>query len=288
MTTVHALERPLEAILARENLQRAWRRVKANKGAAGVDAVSVTDFPAWARQHWPTIKQQLLTGNYQPEAVRRVWIPKSNGGQRPLGIPNVADRIIQQAIAQQLAPQQKNVKRFLENRLKLHINVNKSRICTSNELEFLGFCFRGTRIVWSDKALHRFKHRVRQLTGRSWGVSLGYRYRELRLYVMGWMNYFALSEAYRPIPELDEWLRRCLRCCYWRPPWIAGGRAIAGSSGGTKAPWPTKGIVKAHLHTHPSHYSFQGFSPQDRLSFLDANERIRTPLGISVPPLEES
>lgn len=72
----------------------------------------------------------------------------------------------------------------------------------------------------------------------------------------------------------------------------AGGKhftyteAIAGSSGGTKAPWPTKGIVKAHLHTHPSHYSFQGFSPQDRLSFLDANERhpdttwyLRSPLG---------
>ncbi len=95
MTTVHALERPLEAILARENLQRAWQRVKANKGAAGVDAISVTDFPAWARQHWPTIKQQVLKGDYQPEAVRRVWIPKPNGDKRPLGIPNVTDRIIQ-------------------------------------------------------------------------------------------------------------------------------------------------------------------------------------------------
>jgi RNA-directed DNA polymerase len=64
MTSVHALERPLEAIVARENLQRAWKRVKANKGAAGVDAISVTDFPAWARQHWPTIKQQVLNGDY--------------------------------------------------------------------------------------------------------------------------------------------------------------------------------------------------------------------------------
>ena len=109
-----------------------------------------------------------------------------------------------------------NVQRFLENRLKLHINVNKSRIGTGNELEFLGFCFRGTRIIWSDKALHRFKHRIRQLTGRSWSVSADFRYRELRLYVVGWMNYFALSEYYRPIPELDEWLRRRLRCCYWK------------------------------------------------------------------------
>ena len=111
---------------------------------------------------------------------------------------------------------QENVTRFLENRLKLHVNVNKSRLCTSNELEFLGFCFRGTKIVWSDKALHRFKHRVRQLTGRSWDVSLAYRYRELRLYVIGWLNYCALSEYYRPIPKLDEWLRRRLRCCYWK------------------------------------------------------------------------
>jgi RNA-directed DNA polymerase len=121
---------------------------------------------------------------------------------------------------------QANVQRFLEQRLKLHVNVNKSRICTSNELEFLGFCFRGTKIVWSGKSLHRFKHRIRQLTGRSWGVSLSLRYRELRLYVVGWLSYFALSEYYRPIPELDEWLRRRLRCCYWRPPWMAEGRAM--------------------------------------------------------------
>ena len=93
MTPAHALEQPLEAIVARDNLQRAWRRVKANKGAAGIDAVSVTDFPAWARQHWPTIKAQWVNGDYQPEAVRRVWIPKPNGDKRPLGIPTVSDRI---------------------------------------------------------------------------------------------------------------------------------------------------------------------------------------------------
>ena len=357
MTTVHALERELlETIITRENVSRAWQRVKSNKGAAGVDAVSVTDFPAWARQHWPEIKSKVLNGDYQPEAVRRVWIPKPNGDKRPLGIPTIADRIIQQAIAQQLVPHferefsdnsygfrpgrnahqavrqvrdyirakyrfivdidlaaffdsvnhdvlmrlvakrvkdkrvlkligkylragviengtwqatpmgvpqggplspllanivlheldtylhqcghkfaryaddfvvcvrseraakrvQANVTRYLKQMLRLSVNEAKSRVCTSNELEFLGFVFKRNKIVWSDKALHKFKHRIRQLTGRSWGVSLGYRYRELRLYMVGWLNYFALSEYYRPVPELDEWLRRRMRCCYWK------------------------------------------------------------------------
>jgi len=357
MSNVHALEREVfERIVARENLMRAWQRVKGNKGAAGCDEVGVLDFPAWARAHWPQIKSQLMEGTYQPHAVRRVWIPKANGDQRPLGIPNIADRVIQQAIAQVLGPMfesrfsdysfgfrpgrnahqavkqvreyfrqgyqqvvdidlaayfdsvnhdvlmrliaqrvqdkrvlrligrylragvevegvrqptplgvpqggplspllanivlheldryleaqghrfaryaddfvicvrsikaaqrvQANVTRFLKKRLKLNINHDKSRVVSSQQLEFLGFCFRGTKIVWSDKALHRFKHRVRQLTGRSWGVSMEHRYRELRRYVVGWLNYFALSEYYRPIPGLDEWLRRRLRTCYWK------------------------------------------------------------------------
>lgn len=357
MNSVHALEREVfEKIVARENLQRAWQRVEANKGAAGCDDVSVLEFPAWARQHWPTIKLPLMEGKYQPHAVRRVWIPKANGDQRPLGIPCVVDRVIQQAIAQVLSPiyegqfsdysfgfrpgknahqavkqvreyfragykqvvdidlaaffdsvnhdvlmrllaqrvkdkrvlaligkylragvmvngvkqptsvgvpqggplspllanivlheldvylQQRrhkfaryaddfvicvrsaraaqhvkaNVERFLKHRLKLAINHDKSRIVAHTQLEFLGFTFKGLKIVWSDKVLHRFKHRVRQLTGRSWGVSMEHRYTELRRYVVGWLNYFALSEYYRPIPELDEWLRRRVRTCYWK------------------------------------------------------------------------
>lgn len=357
MKAAHALEQNLlETIIARDNVLRAWQRVKLNKGAAGVDALTIAEFPQWARQYWPDIKSKLCNTDYQPSAVRRVWIPKPNGELRPLGIPTITDRIIQQAIAQQLTPQferefsdnsygfragrnahqavrqvreyirakyrfivdidlaaffdnvnhdvlmrllanrvkdkrvlqligrylragvvvdgehqatpkgvpqggplspllanivlheldvylhqcghkfaryaddfvicvrseraakrvRANVTRFLEKQLKLNVNENKSRVCSSNELEFLGFTFKRNKIVWSDKALHKFKHQIRQLTGRSWGVSLDYRYRELRLYVVGWMNYFALSEYYRPIPELDEWLRRRMRCCYWK------------------------------------------------------------------------
>lgn len=104
-TTVHGLEQDLlEKILTRDNLRRAWKRVKANKGAAGVEEVTVTDFPAWARAHGPDIKAQLLAGEYQPVAVRRVWIPTPHGDPRPLGIPGVADRVIQQAIAHVLTP----------------------------------------------------------------------------------------------------------------------------------------------------------------------------------------
>jgi len=105
MAIVHALEQSLlETIVDRDNLQRAWKHLKVNQRAAGVDAIAVADFPAWAQQHWPTIKTQLMSGDYQPNAVRRVWIPKPNGDKWPLGIPTIADRVIQQAIAQQLAP----------------------------------------------------------------------------------------------------------------------------------------------------------------------------------------
>ena len=94
----------LERILSPENLQRAWLRVKANGGAAGVDGMTITQFPAFARQHWGKIRSRLLAGTYHPAPVRRVFIPKPNGDLRPLGIPTVLDRVIQQSIAQLLTP----------------------------------------------------------------------------------------------------------------------------------------------------------------------------------------
>ncbi len=83
---------------------RAWKRVKANGGAAGVDGMTIAQFPAFARQHWERIRSDLKRGTYHPAAVRRVMIPKPNGDLRPLGIPTVLDRVIQQAIAQVLTP----------------------------------------------------------------------------------------------------------------------------------------------------------------------------------------
>jgi RNA-directed DNA polymerase len=346
----------LERILSRQNMQRAWKRVKSNKGSHGVDGISIDDFPECARRNWERIRDSLLAGTYRPSPVRRVEIPKATGGTRPLGIPTVLDRLIQQAIAQVLVPifdpgfsdqsygfrpgrsahgavgkvreyirqgyrtavdmdlsrffdtvnhdvlmqrvarricdkrvlrligkylragvmvngrlQQtrkgvpqggplspllanvildeldkelerrahrfvryaddfvilvkspragervrRSVQRFLERTLKLTLNQDKSQVVPTDHTAFLGFTFRGTTIRCSEEALREFKRRVRRLTGRSWFVSMEYRMEKLTQYIGGWMNYFGISEYYRPIPELDHWLRRRVRMCYWK------------------------------------------------------------------------
>ncbi len=103
-----SLERPaaagpsMEAVVERENLKKALAQVKRNKGAAGVDGMTVGDLPAYLKEHWLTIRAQLLDGTYKPQPVRRVEIPKASGGTRLLGIPTVLDRFIQQAVMQVL------------------------------------------------------------------------------------------------------------------------------------------------------------------------------------------
>ena len=95
----------LELILRPANILAAWKRVRANKGAAGIDGMSIGDFPAWAKQgNWKRIMNGLCSGEYQPSPVRRVEIDKPDGGKRQLGIPTVVDRVIQQSIAQVLTP----------------------------------------------------------------------------------------------------------------------------------------------------------------------------------------
>lgn len=349
----------LEQILSRPNMLKAWKRVKANKGAPGIDNMPVADFMAYAREHWDAIRAALLAGTYQPLPVKRVEIPKPTGGTRPLGIPTVLDRLIQQAITQVLQPifdshfsgssfgfrpgrsahnavrqvrdfirkgyrvavdadlskffdtvdhdvlmcrvarkirdkrvlrligrylragvmingrrqdtrkgvpqggplsplpanillddldkelekrghrfaryaddfiilvksqragerVMASVSRFLERKLKLTINQEKSKVASTNEITFLGFIFKGVSIRWSDKAFAEFKRRVRKLTGRSWGVSMEYRFAKLAEYLRGWTGYFGISEYYRPLPGIDHWLRRRVRMCFikqWR------------------------------------------------------------------------
>jgi RNA-directed DNA polymerase len=343
-------------VVDRANLQRAWKRVKANQGAPGSDGMPIEDFTEYARSHWAAIHEALCDGTYQPQPVRRVSIPKPSGGERWLGIPTVVDRVIQQAIAQVMGPLfdpgfsessfgfrpgrsahgalrqvqrfigegyriavdldlakffdtvqhdvlmarvarkvrdkrllaligrylragvlvgesiqatvigtpqggplspllanillddldkelerrgqrfvryaddllilvktpragervMASVTRFLTRKLKLVVNTHKSRVTKINDCEFLSFTFRGTKLRWSESAFEDFKHNVRRLTGRSWGVSMDYRLDKLAQYVRGWMGYFGISDYYRPIPALDQWLRRRVRMCYWK------------------------------------------------------------------------
>ena len=94
----------LAAALTRENLQQAWRRVKANKGSAGVDGLDIEQTGQYLKTAWPDIRERVLRGTYRPSPVRRVTIPKPDGGERELGIPTVTDRLIQQALLQVLQP----------------------------------------------------------------------------------------------------------------------------------------------------------------------------------------
>ena len=102
--TVNAGQGLLAQVLARENMQRAWKRVKANKGAAGVDGMDIATTGRYLVTALPNIRTQLMEGTYRPSPVRRVGIPKPDGSQRELGIPTVVDRLIQQAILQVLQP----------------------------------------------------------------------------------------------------------------------------------------------------------------------------------------
>jgi len=348
----------IEQVLDPENLAAAWKRVRANKGSPGIDGMTIEAFPAFAREHWPRIAQALMEGSYRPAPVRRVWIAKPDGSKRPLGVPTVLDRVVQQAIAQALGslfeadfsghsygfrpgrsahmavaamesgwregrrhavdcdlksffdtvdherlmnalrekvrcprvlglirrylmagvvlpdgtreatpqgvpqggplspllanivldPLDKELEarghkfaryaddflvlvksaeaakrvmasliRYCEGRLKLVVNRAKSRAALLKTCVFLGYQIdsRG-KLVWSAKALHRFKQRVREITSRNRGHRVQDVIDELRSYVLGWLNYFKLSATYTVVLELAEWVRRRVRLYYWK------------------------------------------------------------------------
>lgn len=94
----------MEEVLSRENMLRALARVKENKGAAGVDGMTVDELVPYLKAEWPRIRKELEEARYEPKPVRRVMIPKADGGKRPLGIPTALDRLIQQAVHQVISP----------------------------------------------------------------------------------------------------------------------------------------------------------------------------------------
>jgi RNA-directed DNA polymerase len=347
----------LEAILSSANLEAAYRRVKANDGAGGVDGVSLSDFTTWYEPRREGLLRRLRLGNYRPQPVRRTYIIKSNGKQRPLGIPVLFDRMIQQAIHQVLSPVletrfsphshgfrrgcrghdavrkiRESIKegyrwsvdidlksffdtvpqaralealrrhlggdgevvrlikrflqagyveggsihptpegmpqggplspllsnlvldaldkelenrghrfvryaddfavlvrsqraanrvfeglcKFLENKLGLAVNRDKSAVRPVQELSYLGFSFKHRKIRVSENSLAGFKYRLKQLSNRNWSVSMQYRMSQIRQYVRGWMGYFGLGELYSIWLPTDRWLRCRIRMCYWR------------------------------------------------------------------------
>lgn len=353
----------LERVLSRPNLQAALKRVRQNKGSPGIDGMSVEDLPQYLREHWLELRERLLTGSYQPHAVRRHEIPKSGGGVRELGIPTVLDRFIQQALLQVLQPlidpgfsehsygfrpgrraheailaaqahirngncwvvdvdlenffDRVNhdvlmgklagriadrrvlglIRRYLEagimahgvaverhegtpqggplspllanvlldevdqelerrghafvryaddcnvyvrsrragervmgllrrqyEKLRLKINESKSAVAFVRGRKLLGYAFwfgpdGVVRRAVSQKALHRMRERVRQITRRNGGRSVEQVAEELRGYLLGWKSYFRLANTPRVFEELDQWIRHRLRALHlkhWR------------------------------------------------------------------------
>ena len=109
-----------------------------------------------------------------------------------------------------------SVIRYVEARLGLVVNRQKSQAAPLARCAFLGFQIRRGKVVWTDKAWRRCKERIKEITGRSRGISMSRRLEELRRYAVGWLNYFGISHTYRQVLELDQWLRRRVRLCYWK------------------------------------------------------------------------
>ena len=370
----------MERVLAPENLHAAYRRVRANKGAPGVDGMTVDELAEYLRAHWPDVRGQLLAGEYEPATVRGHDLPKPGGGVRTLGIPTVLDRFIQQALLQVLQPEwdatfsdgsygfrpgrsahqavkraqgyyrdgyqwvvdvdlekffdrvnhdklmtlvgervadwrvrrlirrylkagmfrggitqareegtpqggplspmlanllldrldkelehrghrfvryaddcniyvhgrrtgkrvMRTVSRYLKETLKLKVNEQKSAVAKPRVRSFLGFSLgKGGSIHVSDKAATRFKARVRELTQRTRGRSLRQIVAELRVYLLGWRNYFALATGRNQLREWGCWIMRRLRSYQWKQWGARGYRELRRRGVDRKLAWNT-------------------------------------------------
>jgi RNA-directed DNA polymerase len=107
-----------------------------------------------------------------------------------------------------------SISRFLEKKLKVQVNRDKSQVVRAEKSIFLGFTFTNKRLTVSEKALTKCKNELRHLTWRSWGVAMEYRYKKIRTYVQGWMNYFGIGMRYNTAAQWDQWFRRRIRMCY--------------------------------------------------------------------------
>jgi len=362
-------QRVMEEVCERENRREALKRVRANQGSPGIDGMTVDELPGYLEQHWPAIREQLLSGTYEPKPVKRVEIPKPDGGVRKLGIPTVLDRLVQQMVQQVLqkqwdptfseysygfrpgrSPKQavaqaqqyiaegygwcvdfdlekffdrvnhdklmgaiakrvedkrllkliraflnagvmedglvspsvegtpqggplspllsnlvldeldrelerrghrfvryaddsniyvrseraaqrvmESVKRFITQKLKLKVNESKSAVAKPQERKFLGFSFTSGKELKrkiAPKAIDRFKERVREITHKSRGRSMKKVMEELAQYLRGWRGYYGFCETPSVLQKLDSWVRRRVRCAFWRQ-WKTGRKRYA-------------------------------------------------------------
>jgi group II intron reverse transcriptase/maturase len=371
----------LAQVLERANLQRALKQVRRNKGASGIDGMTVDALPEYLRRHWPDIRAQLEAGSYRPQPVRRVDIPKPDGRTRPLGIPTVLDRFIQQAIAQVVSAQWEphfhrhsygfrpqrsahqavrqvqadiragygwvvdmdlqsffdrvnhdrlmarlksrcpdadllrlvnrflkagvnvdgkleattmgvpqggplspvlanvvldeldweldrrghrfaryaddcnilvrskragervmaSVTRFVSDSLRLTVNALKSAVDRPWKRKFLGFTVSRTdkKLKVADPAIEKLKDRVRELTRRTRGTTIGVIVAELREALLGWKAYFGIAEVLSPLREIDKWVRRKLRCYLWKQWGPAGYRELRKRGVSVREAWNT-------------------------------------------------
>ncbi len=352
----------MEQILSRDNLKAAYLQVVRNKGAAGVDGMTVEELGAYLSENGESIREKLRTRKYKPQPVRRVEIPKPEGGIRKLGVPTAVDRFVQQAVAQVLTPifeeqfhdhsygfrpnrcaQQavlkalemmndghswivdidlakffdtvghdklmtifgrtikdgdvisvvrkflvsgvmiddeyedtvvgtpqggnispllanimlneldkelearglsfvryaddliimvgsrpaaervmKSITRFIEEKLGLKVNAEKSRVDKPKGIKYLGFGFyydsfaRGYKARPHPKAVAKFRAQMKKYTCRSWGVSNGYKVRKLNRLIRGWINYFKIGSMKRLCERLDSQIRYRFRMCIWK------------------------------------------------------------------------
>ncbi len=353
-------ENLLEKIVEKRNFYEAYKKVVANKGSSGIDGMRVDELLSYLQENYETLKESLLSGKYKPLPVRRVEIPKPNGGIRLLGIPTVIDRLIQQAMNQVLNPifdkefsnssygfrpkrsahmaleqAQKNINegykyvvdmdlekffdkvnhdilmnlisekiedkrvlklirkylnsgimtngifakseegapqggplspllsnillneldkeletrghrfcryaddcniyvkskragervlksitKFLEQKLKLKVNSEKSAVSSPTKRKFLGYSFYyrkgsiGFRV--HNKSYESLKEKIRKITNRNISMNFNYRIKKLNEIIVGWVNYFKLADMKNKLIELDGWIRRRLRACVWK------------------------------------------------------------------------
>ena len=350
----------LEEILSRENMMRAYKRVVANKGASGVDGITTDEVKQYLIENWEEIREQIRNRKYRPLPVRRVEIPKPNGGVRNLGIPSVVDRIIEQAIAQKLTPiveplfsdnsygfrprrraQQAVIKlleylndgytyivdidlekffdnvpqdklmylvhgiiddgdteslihkylkagvmvqgryeetkkgtpqggnlspllsnimlneldrelearglhfvryaddcviavgssaaanrvmhtitKWIEKKLGLKVNMTKTKVTKPSNLKYLGFGFWKDSEGWKARphqdSVTRFKRRLKNLTDRSWSISMDERIAKLNAVIRGWINYYRIGNMKQALIRIDEHLRTRMRVVVWK------------------------------------------------------------------------